>query len=221
VLVPVGLCEQVYWRRRDEGWLNRAGMVIIGLLFLPACFFAWFTWTQIARTKVFHLDAYTPPVSQMAMAVVAIVVLVSLAIGPGPQALMQKWRAARPPHPVALFVLSGLATVVLFALMLLAFGMWPEFPPAGAMVIGLMLAVLMVAYLPAFYAHEIWSVWHSIGLLYGTLMTNMAIFFLAFRDATPVDFYGKLVLDGVAVGLLVWLVTAVRGRTERSGSVAA
>ena len=105
---------------------------------------------------------------------------------------------------------------MLFALMLLVFGMWPEFPPAAAMVIGLMLAVLLVAYVPAFYEHEGWSVWHSIGLLYGTLVTNMAIFFLAFRDAAPVDFYGKVVLDGIAVGLLVWLAVRVWGRQKRN-----
>jgi hypothetical protein len=121
----------------------------------------------------------------------------------------------RPPHPVALFVLSGLATVALFALMLLVFGMWPEFPPKGAMAIGLMLVVLIVGYLPTFYAHETWSVWHSVGLLYGTLVTNMAIFFLAFRDATPLDFYGKLVLDGIAVILLVWLAATVSRRAQQ------
>jgi hypothetical protein len=219
VFIPVGLSELVFWRRREEGWLNGIGMAIIGLLWVPACFLAWFTWTQIARTKVFHLEAYTPPASQMAAAAVAIVVLISLAIGPGPQALAQKWRAMRPPHPVALFVLSGLATAVIFGLVLLGFGIQPEFPPAVAVAIGLILAVLMVAYVPSFYAHETWSVWHEVGILYGPMIANMGVFFVGFIGAMPVDFYGKVVLDGITVVMLVWLAVAVWGEQKNRRAV--
>jgi hypothetical protein len=212
VLVPVGLCELVYWRRRDEGWLNWFGMAIIGLLFLPGCFMAWFAWTQRARPNAFHVDVYNPPPIQLAIAAVVIIVVVSLAIGGGPRALTQKWTALRPPHPAALFVLSGLATVALFALQLLAFGMWPEFPPVAAVASGLGLVALLLFFLPRFWVDERWSEWHSIAVLYGTLMTIMALLFLAFRDASPVDFYGKVVLDAVAVVLMVWLAAAVSWR---------
>jgi hypothetical protein len=213
VFIPVGLSELVFRRRREEGWLNGVGAAIIGLLFLQAGFLAWFTWTHIARTKVFHLEVYNPPLSQVAIAVAAIVVLILLAIGPAPQSLTQKWRAMRPPHPLALFLLSGLATAVVFGLVLLGFGIQPAFPPA-AVPIGLILAVLMVVFVPRFYAHETWNVWHEVGILYGAIIANVGVFFVGFIGAAPIDFYGKVVLDSIAVMLLVWLAVRLRGRAE-------
>ena len=118
----------------------------------------------------------------------------------------------RPPHPLALFVLSGLATAVIFGLVLLGFGIWPEFPPAVAVAIGLILAVLMVAYVPSLYAHETWSLSHEVGILYGAMVANMGVFFVGFIGAAPIDFYGKVVLDAIAVVLLVWLAVRLKGR---------
>src|SRR5262245_17813718 len=108
VFIPVGLAELIFRRRRDQPWLNGVGLAIIAALLLPACFLAWFTWTHIARTEVFHLERYAPPLSQLAIAAGTIGVLVFLAIGPSRDWLARPSAPLVPPHPFFLFVLSGL-----------------------------------------------------------------------------------------------------------------
>jgi hypothetical protein len=216
VFIPIGLAELIFHDKREQGWLNAAGIAIVSLLFIPGCLFAWFTWTQIARTKVFHLDAYTPPPNQMAIAAASIAILIALAIGPLRQRLVRRPSAIRPPHPLLLAALSGIATVAIFGLTLLGFGISPTFPPLIAVAIGATLIVLMIASLPRFYAHESWSTWHQVGILYGAITTNMAVFFIAFIGATPLDFYGKVVLNAIAVVLMLWLAHRLKLAQEDS-----
>ena len=139
VFVPIGLAELIFNRRREQSWLSTAGIATICLLFIPACFLAWFTWTHIARTKVFHLDAYNPPTSQIAAAALTIAILIALAVGPLRMGPPRSPRAIARPHPVVLFILSGIAVSVLFGLLLLAFGISPSFPPSAAVAIGIAL----------------------------------------------------------------------------------
>jgi hypothetical protein len=210
VVVPIGLAELIFRRTRPEPWLNRAGAVVIGLLFLPASFLAWFSWTQIARPKVFHLEAFQPPAWQLALAASVIVVLVSLALGPSRCYLARSPRSLAPPHGVLLLVFCGVAVVVLFGLELLAFGIRPKFSPSAAVAMGLTLAALLVYFLPRWRSHPNWRVWHEVGALYGAVITNMAVFFIAFLGSTQLDFYGKAILDVIAVAMLALLAARIR-----------
>ena len=216
VLIPIGLVELIFRDKREQGWLNGAGIATVGLLFIPGCLFAWFTWTQIARTKVFHLEPYTPPPIQMAIAAASIALLIALAIGPLRHRLARKSQGLRPLHPLALFLLSGIATIVIFGLTLLGFGISPTFPPLAAVAIGLTLIALTIAFLPRDDAHESWSTWHQVAILYGAILTNMAIFFVGFIGATPLDFYGKVIVDVIAVVLLLWLALRLRSKGQNS-----
>jgi hypothetical protein len=216
VLIPIGLVELIFRDQREQGWLNAAGISTVGLLFVPGCFFAWFTWTQIARTKVFHLEPYTPPPFQMAIAAASIALLIALATGPLRHQLARRSNGLHPPHPLALFLLSGIATIVIFGLTLLGFGISPTFPPLAAVMIGLTLIVLLIAFLPRFYAHKSWTTWHQVAILYGAILTNMAIFFVGFIGATPLDFYGKVIVDTISVVLLFWLALRMRSTGQNS-----
>lgn len=207
VFIPIGLAELVFRRRREEGWLNVSGAAVIALLFVPACFLAWFSWTQIARTKVFHLEAFTPPASQVAAAAIAIAALITLAIGPTRRQIARASRGLRPPHPVVVAILAGLATVVIFGLCVLGFGIAPTFPPAAAVAIGLTLAAFLIAFIPRFRAHDAWGLGHEVAAQYGAILTNMAIFFIAFIGSTALDFWGKVAMDAVAVVMLIALAT--------------
>src|SRR6185295_540323 len=75
VLLPVLLVELIFLARKHEGWMNRAGTALSLLLLVLGALFAWFTWTQIARTQVFHLPAYNPPLVAVVVALVAILLL--------------------------------------------------------------------------------------------------------------------------------------------------
>ncbi len=39
--------------------------------------------------------------------------------------------------------------------------------------------------------------------VYGATLSNLAVFFVAFIGSTPLDFYGKVVMDFIAVVLLI------------------
>jgi hypothetical protein len=220
VFIPIGLAELIFRRKRVIGWLSRAGVAIVSLLFVPGCLLAWFSWTHIARIIVFHMEAYAPPIGQTAIAAAGIGVLIGLAVGPLRHWLSLNVKALRPPHPLVLFLLSGGVVVVVFGLELLAFGISPPFPPLAAVAIGFALVALMIAFVPRFFADATWNSSHQVGILYGAIITNMAIFFLGLRDAPPLDFYGKVVLDAVAVVLLLWLAMWLRAAPEDAGQIA-
>jgi hypothetical protein len=210
VIIPIGIVELIFYEQRDLPWLNTAGLAIVAFLFLPASFLAWYTWTQIARVEVFHVEAYDPPLNQLAIAAVSVGVLIGLAVGPARGWLARKPKGVRPPRPLVLFLLSGSATLGVFGLELLSFGILPEFPASVGVSIALTLIVLMIVFVPRFRVHESWKVWHEIGMLYGAIIFNMAAFFVAFIDATPIDLYGKIVMNIFAVLLLIWLAAHVR-----------
>src|SRR5438445_9309347 len=129
VLFPTLVTEMIFRARRNEPWLNRAGAIVTAALFGIGCFFAWFSWTQIARTKVFHQPSYTPPLGWVAVAVAAIVLLVFFAtrLPPKPAA-----PGFKPPRPWLLGLLGAIWAVLWFGLVVLAFGIDPSFPEAAA-----------------------------------------------------------------------------------------
>ncbi len=82
VLIPTLGTELIFADRREQPWLNRTGAVVTAILFLIGCFLAWFSWTQIARTKVFHQPPFTPPLYWVLIAVAAIVLLIVSSLRP-------------------------------------------------------------------------------------------------------------------------------------------
>jgi hypothetical protein len=99
VLVPVQLTEVIFRARRRERWLRTRGLVIAGLVFLIGSFIAWFTWTQQARTVLFHAPKYQPPPALLAAGLLAIALLAVAAwavrrIGDGDEA-----PSRRAPNP--------------------------------------------------------------------------------------------------------------------------
>ncbi|WP_443748233.1 hypothetical protein [Asticcacaulis solisilvae] len=212
VLVPVGLTELIFRGRKDQPWLSGWGIGIICVLFLPACFVAWFGWNQIARTKVFHLPAYNIPPDLAIAGAVALAVLLLAALGPVRRAFAGAAKPMTPPHPVVLFVLGVLVAVVIFGIEILAFGIAPQVPPLAPVAAGIVLALVLIMTVPGFMAHEKWGNWHAIGALYGVTLGNFAIMFVAFNGAAPVDLYGKIILDAIAVLLMLWLMLARGGK---------
>ena len=205
VVIPVTLCEMVFADRKANSWLNAWGAGIITLLFFPACFLAWYSWTQIARTKVFHLSAYDLPLPYAAAGAGVIAVLCLLAIGPFRRAIAAQARAITPPHPLVVAVLAVALSVMLFGLVVLAFGIRPDFPPLAAVAIAVVTALLLVAIVPGWLASPKWSGWHEVAASYGATIGNCGAMFVGFIGAAPIDLYGKIILDALALLLLIWL----------------
>ena len=204
VLIPVALCEMIFPNRREENWLNIQGMIPLLVLFLPACYAAWYGWNMSARPMVFHLPPYVLPVNLAVTGAVALAAVLLLALGPARRVLAAPAKALTPPHPVVLALLSVLTSGLIFGLLALALGIAPQIPPAVPVAAGLGLAVVMLVFVPRWLASPRWTTGHMIAMTYSMVWGNCALMFLAFQDG-GFDFYGKVVLDVLGALLMIWL----------------
>ena len=212
VLLPVALAELIFPARRTQGWVNRGGAIFGAVYFALAAFLAWFTWTKIARPKVFHLPAYVPPAITIAIGAGIILALLVLALGPVRRLLASSSAPLSAPRPWLVFLLSLIPPVLWFGLMLLAFDIRPNVPPLAAAIGGITLAGLLLAVVPRWVAGPAWRDSHTYAAVLGVTIANFGIFFLGFIGALPLDLYGKIVLDAAALLLLIALGRKVAQR---------
>ena len=215
VFLPVYLVEMIFSNRRDGLWLSRGGLAVVGLLFLFGCFFAWFSWTQIARVKVFHLPAYNPPLSAVLIAVVVICGLIFLALGPFRRRETAASKPLEPPAPVLIGIAGAIWASLLYGLVLLGFGVAPSFPPSVAVGGGLLLAASAVFLLPRWISGPHWDQNHTYALIFGTLLGSMIVSFLGFIGSARGDLYFKVVVDLLAAAFMAALGRRVRSESRR------
>jgi hypothetical protein len=212
VFVPISLAELVLPRRRDGLWLGKIGLVVVAALFALGSFLAWFTWTQIARPKVFHVAAYNPPLPAVAIAAAVIAVLLFGALGPFRRSLAQPSRPLRPPAPWLIGAGAALWATLWYGLVLLAFGIAPQCPPAAAVAGGVVLAGAILVLLPRWTAHPDWGNIHRFATVFGTMLGSMLVSFVGFIGSPPLDLYFKIGVDAVALLLLIALGAGLRRR---------
>jgi hypothetical protein len=211
VVVSIGLVELIYPGRKERVWVGKAGLFVVIPLFVIGSFLAWFTWTQIARVKVFHLPAYRLPTPAVVISVLSIFLLVGMALRGG------RWgnvKPLKPLSPLVLGVVGGVWAVLLYGLVLLAFGIDPAFSEWGAVGAGVVLAGSAVVVVPRFSGHAGWGPRHSYGLVCGLVVGSMAAGQLGFVGTAGPDLYFKIVTNIIAVLLLVLLGFRVYKRGE-------
>lgn len=194
--------ELVFPQRRTEPWLSRGGAIVTAALFLIGSFLAWFSWTQIARTKVFHQPPYAPPLHLILIAVVAIMVSIIAALRI-PKRLSE--RTMRPPRPWLLALLSAVWAALWFGLVVLAFGIAPHFPAAAAVGGAFLVTLLVLVLVPQWAADPSWNLRHNYALIAGALCGSMAVSFVGFIGAAPMDLWFKIIVDVLALVWLAWL----------------
>ena len=202
VLLPTLTVELVFPERRSDPWLSKAGAIVTGVLFLIGCFFAWFTWAQIARTKVFHQAPFTPPMVWVIAAIAAIALLIFAAVRLVPQ---RPRSALKPPPPLVVGLLGAIWAILWFGLVVLAFGIAPRFPPSAAVAGSLLIAALLLIFVPRWAADQRWSRRHDYALLAGSLGGSMIVSFVGFIGNANMDLWFKVIVDLAAVVGLVWL----------------
>jgi hypothetical protein len=219
VLIPVILSELIFSSRRDDPWLRPWSAWMVGIIFVLACFPAWYSWTQIARPKVFHVAVYNPPLAHVLAAILAIGALIFAALGPWRRALTGVSVPVSPPGPWLLGIGAAISAAVWYGLCLLAFGIRPTFPAGVAMAVGIGTALLSIYLLPRYAAHPAWRDTHRLGLALGAVISTMLVNFAGFiYGASKLDLYGKIVLDVIATILLVWLALRVRAKNSSGAS---
>jgi hypothetical protein len=205
VFLPIYLTELIFPDRREELWIGKRGVITISLLFLVGSFLAWFSWTQIARPKVFHVPAFNPPLVMVLIAVALIGSFTYMATGPFRNKLGWTSIALNPPQPWILAIIGGLWAVLLYGIVVLAFGISPDFPPAIAIGTGLLLAAVPLYLIPRWTIDPLWNRNHVYGLICGTVIGSMLVGFVGFIGTYNMDLYFKIVVNVIAVGLMIML----------------
>lgn len=217
VLLPIYLVELIFPNRREGLWVSKSGIVVAGSFFLLGSFLAWFTWTQIARVKVFHLSAYNPPIGAVLVAVVAMGGLMFLALGPFRSGLTREAVPLKPPAPLLVGVMSALWAALWYGLVLLAFGIAPSFPPSVAVVAGLLVAAGILFLLPRWTVDPHWLQSHAFAVIFGAMLGSMMVSFIGFIGAARADLYFKIVVNILAVVLMGALGFKVRTQSALVG----
>ncbi len=203
VFVPVYLAELIFRRRRNNLWVAKVGMVVVVAFFALGSFLAWYSWTQIARSKVFHVPAYNPPISAVAIAAAVIAVLIFCALGPFRRSLAQSATPLRPPAPWLIGVAAFVWATLWYCFVLLAFGIAPQFPPAIAVAGEILLPVAILFSLPRWTAHPQWGDVHQYATISGAIVGSMLLSFVGFIGSLPIDLYFKIGVDALALVLLI------------------
>ncbi|HET7117682.1 MAG TPA: hypothetical protein VFI29_14400 [Hanamia sp.] len=209
VILPIYLTELIFPERKKDLWIKKGGVILFSVLFLLGSFAAWFTWTQIARVKVFHLSAYKPSFMLVATAIIVIAFLIFMASAKA----NKKPLPSKQLNPPALWIImiSGIIwSVLLFGLVLLGFGIQPSFPPIIALCGGLVLAVVPIYFLPKWTNNNRWGRMQTFSIIFGIMLGSMLITFVGFIGALPKDLYFKIIVDAVTILLMIRLGLKIR-----------
>jgi hypothetical protein len=151
------------------------------------------------------LPEYDPPLAAVLIASTAICGLAFAALGPYRNVFARQSKSLKTPPPWLLGSAGAVWAILWFGLALLAFGIYPSFPPAAAVCAGLLLAIIIVAVVPRWTADFRFQRMHQFTLIFGTTLGSMLAGFMRFLGNASIDFYFKLVVNLLAVALMISL----------------
>lgn len=220
VMVPVQLTELIFPDGRDGPWLRRRGLVTVSVLFLLGSFVAWFSWTQQARPKVFHVAKYVPPLPALVLGALAIALLAAMAYAIRGIATGNT-NAARTAAPW----LVGLGTLPLgfvwYGLIVLVFVPQPSLPLWIPMVGGIAWATLAFFVVKRLATSLGWSDLHRWALVSSAILVCMVAGFAGSSTWSRIDVIGKGAMNVIAVVLLLLLGRRIVKLQRRSFSAQA
>ena len=214
VFLPIYVVELIFPDRRERLWINKPGFFLVIPLFLIGSLLAWFSWTRIARPKVFKLPVYNPPmiISLLALTIIASLIYMSMQQVKNKSAFST--RLVKPWPKVAIAVCGMSWFAVLYGLVLLGFGIAPAFPPFAAISIGLFLIGVALWLVPGWTNDQSWQPKYVFALIFGLILGSMLVSFIGFVDTTGPDLYFKIISNAVAIILLIFLGTTVNKRSR-------
>lgn len=214
VFLPIHLTEMIFPSRSKDSWLGKWGVLTFSFLFVLGGFAAWFTWTQIARVKVFHVPAYNPSIIDIIIAVVFICCLVFMATRVSTRMHPKAIRPFITPSPWIVAIIGAVWAVLLYGLLLLAFGIMPSFPSLAAVGGGLILAAILLWLLPRWIASSQWQKMHVFSVIFGTISGSMLIGFIGFTGGARADLYFKIIINILAFIFLIRIGMSVKNRSD-------
>lgn len=202
ITIPILLTELVFPRWRDQPWLGRAGLTVIGAVYAVNAAAIGVLWWTFLQDSVYHVPARAHPVQQGA----AVVLIAALVAAARRAARVRACTPGGPPPPTAgrLAGAAALGAVAWFGLLLASgsasYLRWLPFP------VLIVLAAAEVALAARALRH--WSARTDLQVLAacsGALIVQMAAGFGVAGFDGPANIIGKAVLNIAATGLLAWL----------------
>jgi hypothetical protein len=211
VLVPVQVTELLFGNRRHSPWLRNRGLFIAAFLFLIGSRVAWYAWIKRVRPMIFHLPPYHPGARIIGSGVFAILLLSILAYFVRCVENGKPDSAYAAPPTWVVVVLGFVLGCPFYALMGFVFA--PEEPHVAfgvVMAIGIAWAVLLYLLVGRLTSSANWSDMHRWALTFGSTLLCMVAGFSGSSKWKPIDFYGKAVLNLLAVVAFFLLLSRLR-----------
>ena len=199
VLVPVQLTQLIFPERRHESWSRTRGLFIAGLVFLLGSFIAWFTWTQQARTVVFHAPNYQPPLMLIVAGLLTIALLVVAAWVFRSVAEAKECLSRKAPKPWQVGIGGFLLCMPWWVLISLVFVPNISIAPPIPLAAGILWAVLPFFVIRRWSAGAEWSDMHRWALVFSAILVCMLGGFAGSSVWPRIDLVGKAVLNVIAV----------------------
>lgn len=207
VAVPIAFTETLFSGVKEQRWLTWRGVTICTIVFVCCSIVAWFTWTQVFVPQYFPDSVYAPPLIAFVLSLAAFAALIGLACtfaGSIPSRI--EWC----PSLRLLVVLSGIVAFVWYSQVLMAFGMFPELPPLGVFMTGVLLGVSVTFVASRWVANHGWSDRHTMAAILGIVIATACggAIVLTVSKASTLDRIGHILVNvAAAVWLLHWLWT--------------
>jgi hypothetical protein len=215
VVIPIELAELIFADRRDQPWLGRRGVIVSSLVFVLASFVAWYSWTQQFVPRFFPESAYQPPLVALVIAIGVMVGLVAAALTLPGRASSLAEDVFRPeaPEPWQAGLAAFMLALPWFGLIFLAYGAAPSTPPVIPILTSFGWACGAL-WLFRRWSRLGWTDGCRLASILGALGASMlAGYLVLWTSAAPaIDFLGKVVFNGVALGLLIRLARQIRNR---------
>lgn len=214
VLVPIQLTELLFPARRQDRWVSTRGIFALAAVFLMGAVIAWYSWTQHARTQVFHAAPYDPPAHLLLAGLAAIVALCALAhrlrLRDAPAATGREAAGRASPRPG--LICLGVLVLGLAWQLLLSFVLYIPHPPpvAVAMLVGVAWSLLGIVLIRRWCSGRDWGDRHAWALTFGALLACMLPAYVDLSTWSRLDLIGKVgsnvftVAGMLALGAQVW-----------------
>ena len=113
------------------------------------------------------------------------------------------------PKPQTLGIITCLAGLSWFLLVLLAYGADTSLPVVVPIIVSIGMAGISIFLMRYWSNSSNWNDEHRVYLISGAIIANMVAGFVASGISLPIDFIGKLILDIIAVIMLVYLTKRI------------
>jgi hypothetical protein len=210
ILLPVLLVELIFPSGNMGPWIGRRGLVLCSLVFLVPSYGIWHTFTQKGIAPGLAYEA--PPILILAASGIILLLGAGALAHPG-----RRTPERKTPHPVPLPWQVGMITFLLglpwFALAVLPYLVPASIPSAVCIMIGVIWAAASFLLFRYWGSSLKWQEPHRLAVVFGALLSSMlAGFIINGPILSPLDLFGKAVLDLCALLLLALLALNIRHR---------